>query len=488
MKKIIAIVLTLALALCGFAALAEADASDPTLRTSFEDGSFIVRIPAKDDYGWYADGESLDSAVIALNSADVIDDAFVARYDAVGDGEATVTIAHYYNASAADAVHTFDLLVKDGAIQEVTGGSYAALSPDDNLNPFLLGEWTSGDNQMTIAQNEDRSFDVEIWMPASHGAYVFRAAAYMDCLSGGLVYDKGKFWEAPITDSEDDQLGEPYAYGQTGSFTFAADDDDNLVMTWHSDLSPDEDMVFTHEDTGSAYTYFPESEACVGTWRTGNYVLTIAHSHADPALFNCVITQYTDDRTGVRWSYADCAYDDIGCALSSFEIGFKSDVTFDEAGEIISSDVLFDDGAAAFALNESGQMVWTDFKTAPDAEPIVFDRESTFVVDYGTSEIFSRADMDDAIALIRETFYTWTGCTLHDLRYASDACAAEEKLAWLNGLRDGAEFAQCIGFLSDFHSPAEGGGAWEADTEYRDYEWWLARPEGGQWTLVTWGY
>lgn len=28
----------------------------------------------------------------------------------------------------------------------------------------------------------------------------------------------------------------------------------------------------------------------------------------------------------------------------------------------------------------------------------------------------------------------------------------------------------------------------DADTEYEGWQWWLARSEGGAWTLLTWGY
>ena len=49
-------------------------------------------------------------------------------------------------------------------------------------------------------------------------------------------------------------------------------------------------------------------------------------------------------------------------------------------------------------------------------------------------------------------------------------------------------FTQCIMFKSNFHSPKEGGGAWNADEEYTDWQWWLARSDGGQWKLMTWGY
>ena len=48
-------------------------------------------------------------------------------------------------------------------------------------------------------------------------------------------------------------------------------------------------------------------------------------------------------------------------------------------------------------------------------------------------------------------------------------------------------FTQCIMFDSSFRSPKEGGGAWEPDTEYT-WSWWLARSDGGEWKLMTWGY
>ena len=50
------------------------------------------------------------------------------------------------------------------------------------------------------------------------------------------------------------------------------------------------------------------------------------------------------------------------------------------------------------------------------------------------------------------------------------------------------DFTQCIMFKSDFHSPKNGGGAWNADAEYTDWQWWLARADGGEWRLLTWGY
>ena len=60
------------------------------------------------------------------------------------------------------------------------------------------------------------------------------------------------------------------------------------------------------------------------------------------------------------------------------------------------------------------------------------------------------------------------------------------KLAIANGL-DG-NFTQCIMFKSNFHSPKNDGGAWNADEEYTDWQWGLARTEESRWDLLTWGY
>ena len=116
------------------------------------------------------------------------------------------------------------------------------------------------------------------------------------------------------------------------------------------------------------------------------------------------------------------------------------------------------------------------------------------VPDYGESAVYTREDMDEAILLIRKEFGTWKGCELHSIRYAGDECLTEENLEWLrelgkaNGLD--AEYTQCIEFLTDYHSPktSEQAGAWNVDYEYTDWQWWMARTEGGQWELLTWGY
>ena len=113
-------------------------------------------------------------------------------------------------------------------------------------------------------------------------------------------------------------------------------------------------------------------------------------------------------------------------------------------------------------------------------------------IDYGTSSLYSKEDMDAAMKVIRKQFRSFEGCELHSLSYISDeTCSDPDTLAWMNDLRTEKDtkdpFTQCIAFDSSFRSPENGGGAWEANEEYT-WSWWLARSEGGKWKLMTWGY
>ena len=110
-------------------------------------------------------------------------------------------------------------------------------------------------------------------------------------------------------------------------------------------------------------------------------------------------------------------------------------------------------------------------------------------IDYGNSDIYSKADMDSAIKLIKDEFTDFNGCELHSISYSSDECNIEENINWMNDIAHGNyEFTECIMFVSDFHSPKNGGACWNPDYEYTNWQWWLARAENEEWNLMTWGY
>ena len=120
---------------------------------------------------------------------------------------------------------------------------------------------------------------------------------------------------------------------------------------------------------------------------------------------------------------------------------------------------------------------------------------SKVMIVYGVSEIYSREDMDSAIAIIKEKFSKWDDCELHSIRYTDDDyCNTKENIDWMNELAESrgyeSNFNQCIAFFSNFHSPKSEDNitAFEIDSEYEDWSWYLARTDGGEWKLITFGY
>ena len=107
-------------------------------------------------------------------------------------------------------------------------------------------------------------------------------------------------------------------------------------------------------------------------------------------------------------------------------------------------------------------------------------------IDYGSSEIYSRKDMDEAITLIKDEFFSWDGCKLYSIYYTDDDFCQRE-IDYVNTLADdGVVYTECIVFRTRFRSPVFGGGAWNANCEY-DWSWYFARTDGGEWDLLTWG-
>ena len=261
MKKLISMIMVLILALCGFSALAEADGGTK-INCLIEDGSYIIQIDDPEgDLGWVADDMAQDDTVVKLYDADLIEDTFVVRYDPVADGAVTVAVRHY-TGIACDEMITWDLVVEDGAVKEAVSGTHRGAPDESELDPFTSGEWLEQDTQFTslsIEKNPERGWDVEAVSPATHGAYVFKTTIYYDCDVEAFVYDKGKFWDVPITDSDEAELGEAKIAGSTGSFTFGGDAIETATLSWHDD-GRTEDVVFVRADAtenhyGGYYTF-----------------------------------------------------------------------------------------------------------------------------------------------------------------------------------------------------------------------------------------
>ena len=119
-----------------------------------------------------------------------------------------------------------------------------------------------------------------------------------------------------------------------------------------------------------------------------------------------------------------------------------------------------------------------------------------FTIDYGKSKIFSKADMDYAIGIIRYELGR-SGCTLLRVRYAGDNYYSHENRKYLNSLAESRgfdkKFTKCMVFFSDYMSPPDPHDgkptAWNYDSEYKDWTWYFGfYKEDGEWKLLSDGY
>ena len=117
-----------------------------------------------------------------------------------------------------------------------------------------------------------------------------------------------------------------------------------------------------------------------------------------------------------------------------------------------------------------------------------------FEIDYGKSKIFSQAEMDFCIEIIKSKLEP-SGCTIRKVRYAGDNFNSHKNRKYLNSLAEGRglqkKFVRCMVFYSDFKSPPDDGkiSAWNYDSEYKDWQWWFGLYKvDGEWKLLTEGY
>ena len=127
-------------------------------------------------------------------------------------------------------------------------------------------------------------------------------------------------------------------------------------------------------------------------------------------------------------------------------------------------------------------------------------------IDYGTSDHFTREDMDAAIAVILAEFSAphaadqydnlsgFVGFVLHEIRYTSDEYSRRdfETYGIQYGILDhqGQPYVDGIEFKSSFHTPMtdDGWTGFESSQSYSDYNWVLLKTQDGEWEIVTMGY
>ncbi len=96
-------------------------------------------------------------------------------------------------------------------------------------------------------------------------------------------------------------------------------------------------------------------------------------------------------------------------------------------------------------------------------------------IDYGSSDIYTKEDLEAAVIQIKCKFAFREGGELHSIRYAGDEAVTREMLEAVNKQAPEAKYTQLAEFYMDYS---------ENEKEYSDEVWLLARADGAGWEIV----
>jgi len=161
---------------------------------------------------------------------------------------------------------------------------------------------------------------------------------YTDCVKTTSVFDEDGN-ETVTTDYENG----------TGRITFEGD-----TLTWQDDQENAGDgVVFTF---GGGEAPVSTGDEFLGSWLYGRTTVEIARSDSG---FLCSVSWADSAFALGRWVY-DCQFD--GVSLVADGTGVKRALTFGDEGQVLSDEVVYTDGSAAFLLTEDGKLLWSDYE------------------------------------------------------------------------------------------------------------------------------
>lgn len=111
-----------------------------------------------------------------------------------------------------------------------------------------------------------------------------------------------------------------------------------------------------------------------------------------------------------------------------------------------------------------------------------FFRKST--IEAFSSDIYTQEDYDAAVKVVKRQYNSLTSPTLLKIGYSGDEWTSSQQKYILHF----GDYTEGIVLYSDFYIPKYFRNSWEAGETYRNWQWYLARKDGGDWVVVTSGY
>lgn len=369
--------------------------------SSAQDGEYAISLAVPEGLAgeWRTDDpEAQENNIVKPVSAEMQGKEFVARYEAVNDGETTVNLKHY-NGPACDLLYTYTLSVDNGQIAE-RGEPVVTEAPDDDvLGQFLLGAWVDNEApyaQFEIAKNPEGGWDAEAITPASHSGHVYKMTLYYDCDLQRLVYDNGALYDVPITDSDKGELGDPVAADQQGIVEVVSTDEGKVRLLWNAEANSEGlDIYFERPDgTAKDFADFQKSVLGIADDGAGSDGAEATHESGQNPLMNFVgpyacdrasmlveCSGKSDAKITITWGSSASENSewvitgafDTDTLTVDYTDAVKTNYVYNSDGSVKSQDVEYSDGSGRVVFHDGDSLSCTwDNYSEPENGPMEF--------------------------------------------------------------------------------------------------------------------
>ena len=231
------------------------------MESQIENGVLTIRIEATDhddeNMHWTAfDGDRVEAPLTELLTETDMEDgyAYVGSFRALPeaeDGEDYICLA-YTDGNYVSEYVDWKVSVKDGKIEEVTGGGQAFRTSCSTMAPFFEGVWEEEDGSGVVEvaldeENDAFKFTVSFGDGKDGQTTFYTMNGHYDAIEEAFVYWDGEEHTAAITDCSEEAVTEaeemPEESKGKGSFKFVLNEDDSFAIVW-------EDDTFGHTETG----------------------------------------------------------------------------------------------------------------------------------------------------------------------------------------------------------------------------------------------
>ena len=247
----------------------------------------------------------------------------------------------------------------------------------------------------------DDCIAVEIWFEEEDGAFhcsavkgdggdesevwAYGTCAY-DAATDSLVCADGVRTRETFDETADATKSETLAEGLTAEFRFA-EGEDRLLWVDSEGLAADYRLARLSDAEAADYQ---EAQSYVGRWVCERAAIDITDTGVDTYGVSVVWGNSAFDQT--EWHYA-CLFDINRHLLYSCEPGTKEIVGCDENGARTVLSTEYEDGAATFAIDESGMLIWDDAKEHA-AEGMRFERGADPDATAAAQKVIAPMDVD----------------------------------------------------------------------------------------------